>query len=292
MRGPHGEQVKGVGLGLRRQFLPDLRRPTLAEGVDFLEVAPENWIHVGGQLGAALRAVTERYPVVCHGLSLSLGGPSALDERLLVRVKAFMALHGSGLYTEHLSYSAADGHLYELLPLAFTEESVMHTARRIRQAQDLLGQRIAIENASYYARMPLSEMSELEFTRAVLEESDCLMHLDVNNVYVNCVNHGGDPTAFISALPSNRIAYLHVAGHDKVHDTLLVDTHGSPVISPVWELLSHTYKAHGLFPTTLERDLKIPPLNDLKPELAKIAELQGKDHGACQASTHPQAAGL
>lgn len=292
MMGPHPKRAEGVGLGLRRRFLSDLCGPAAWEGVDFLEVAPENWIHVGGQLGAALRAVTERYPLVCHGLSLSLGGPSPLDERLLRQVRAFMTLHEVTLYTEHLSYSSAAGHLYELLPLTFTEESVRHTAGRIIQAQNILGQRIAIENASYYASMPLSDMSELEFTRAVLEESDCLMHLDVNNVYVNCTNHGGDPAAFISALPSARIAYLHVAGHAMIHENLLIDTHGSPVIDPVWELLSHTYRTHGLFPTTLERDLNIPSLIDLKPELATIAELQGKDYVVCQARTDAPVGGL
>lgn len=280
MIGFNRREANGVGLGLRRHFLADLSPAASPVEPDFLEVAPENWIHVGGQLGAALRAVSERYPIVCHGLSLSLGGPSPLDERLLRRVKAFMATHGITLYTEHLSYSSAAGHLYELLPLAFTAESVTHVAQRIMQTQDILGQRIAIENASYYAQMPISDMSELEFTLAVLEEADCLMHLDVNNVYVNCVNHGGEPAAFISALPSDRIAYLHVAGHEKVHERLLVDTHGAPVINPVWELLSHTYMTHGVFPTTLERDLNIPPLIDLKPELAKIAELQGRHHDA------------
>lgn len=268
--------ICGVGLGLRREFLRERRDDTLPVPVNFLELAPENWIHLGGTLARSLRTLTERYPVACHGLSLSLGGPQPLDERLLLRIKTFMAAHGASLYTEHLSYCGGAGQLYELLPLPFTSEAVAHVAQRIRRTQDILGERIAIENASYYASMPISEMSELAFTLAVLAEADCLLHLDVNNVYVNGVNHGGDPRAFIAALPSQRIAYLHVAGHDQLQEHLIIDSHGAPVIDPVWDLLDYTYATHGVIPTTLERDLRIPPLVELAGELARISACQGR----------------
>lgn len=267
-------EVSGTGLGLRREFLTELRTEALPLSVDFLEIAPENWIHIGGGLGAHLRALTERYPFVCHGLSLSLGGPGPLNERLLRSIKSFMATHGIALYTEHLAYCSGTGYLYGLLPLPFTEEAVRHVATRIGQTQDILGHRIGIENTSYYARMPISEMSELGFTLAVLEEADCLLHLDVNNVYVNSVNHKFDAAAFIDALPSSRIAYMHIAGHDRLNDDLLIDTHGATIIDPVWALLERAYRRHGAAPTTLERDMRIPALADLEPELAMIGTLQ------------------
>ena len=169
--------------------------------VDFFEIAPENWIGVGGALGRTLRAFTESHPFVCHGLSLSLGGPAPLDETLLVRIRRFMDAHGISRYSEHLSWCADDGHLYDLLPIPFTGEAVRHVAARIRQAQDILGRRIAVENSSYYAA-PGAEMSELDFIRAVLEEADCELLLDVNNIHVNSVNHGYDAGAFLDAMPA------------------------------------------------------------------------------------------
>lgn len=272
-------EVAGTGLGLRREFLTELGTEALPPGADFLEIAPENWIHIGGALAGHLRALTERFPFVCHGLSLSLGGPGALSERLVRTIKSFMTTHGITLYTEHLAYCSGTGHLYGLLPLPFTEEAVRHVAARIRQTQDILGQRIAVENTSYYAHMPTSDMSELAFTLAVLKEADCLLHLDVNNVYVNSVNHGFDPLAFIDGLPTSRIAYMHVAGHDRLDSKLLVDTHGAPISDPVWSLLEGAYRRHGVAPTALERDMRIPALVDLEPELVRIGTLQRRcDH--------------
>jgi hypothetical protein len=229
---------------------------------------------MGGPHGRRLRPFTERFPFVCHGLSLSLGGPASLDEALLHKIKAFMDTHGIGLYTEHLSYCSDDGQLYDLLPIPFTEEAVRYVASRIRRAQDILERRIAVENASYYVMAPIAEMDELSFIRAVLEEADCDLHLDVNNVYVNSVNHGYDPRQFIAALPAERVVYLHMAGHDRQAEDLIIDSHGAPVISPVWELLDHTYGLMGVHPTLLERDFSFPPLADLVAEVERIARLQ------------------
>jgi uncharacterized protein (UPF0276 family) len=266
--------VHGAGLGLRRALTgPLLSRPDAV--VDFFEVAPENWIGVGGRLGQTLRAFTERHAFVCHGLSLSLGGPAPLDETLLARIRRFMDAHGIAAYSEHLSWCADDGHLYDLLPLAFTEEAVHHVAARIRQSQDILGRRIAVENSSYYA-MPDAGMGELEFVRAVLDEADCNLLLDVNNVYVNSINHGYDAAAFIDALPHARIAWIHVAGHYNEAPDLIVDTHGAPVIDPVWALLEHAYARFGSVPTLVERDFNFPPIDELLAEVERIRELQAR----------------
>lgn len=267
--------IYGAGLGFRRELIPELKVQIPPE-IDFFEIAPENWLDLGGATGKQLRGFTERYPFVCHGLSLSLGGPTPLDEMLLRRIKSFMHQHQVPLYSEHLSYCSDDGHLYDLLPIPFTGEAVKYVAARIRRAQDILEQQIAVENASFYVAAPISEMSEIEFIRAVLEEADCLLHLDVNNIYVNSVNFGFDASTFLRALPSDRIAYIHTAGHYREADDLIVDTHGAEVVDPVWALLDEAYKTHGVYPTLLERDFNIPPLAELVPEVARIAELQKK----------------
>jgi uncharacterized protein (UPF0276 family) len=268
-------RINGAGLGLRRELMLPLKANTPAV-IDFFEVSPENWIGLGGRLAKDFRGFTERYPFVAHGLSLSLGGPDPLDEAFLRRMKAFLDEHRIGLYTEHLSYCSNDGHLYELLPLPFTEEAVRHVAFRIRRTQDILERRMAVENASYYVAAPISDMDELSFIRAVLAEADCDLHLDVNNLYVNSVNHGYDPCAFLQGLPGERIVYVHVAGHDREGPDLIVDTHGREVIDPVWDLLGEVYERFGVFPTLLERDFNLPPLPRLVGEVERIARLQAQ----------------
>ena len=266
-------RLAGAGLGFRRELIAALKTRVPA-AIDFFELAPENWIDLGGAHGRDLRGFTERYPFVCHGLSLSLGGPAPLDELLLHKTRQFMDAHGIRLYTEHLSYCSDDGHLYDLLPIPFTEEAVKYVAARIRRAQDILERRIAIENASFYAAAPIADMDEASFIRAVLLEADCDLHLDVNNVYVNSVNHRYDPLEFIRALPAGRIVYMHMAGHYREADDLLIDTHGAAVIDPVWALLDATYRIHGVAPTLLERDFNIPPLAELTREVERIARIQ------------------
>ncbi|OJW42182.1 MAG: hypothetical protein BGO60_13490 [Thiobacillus sp. 65-1059] len=266
-------RLAGAGLGFRRELVAALKTRVPA-AIDFFELAPENWIDLGGAHGRDLRGFTERYPFVCHGLSLSLGGPAPLDELLLHKTRQFMDAHGIQLYTEHLSYCSDDGHLYDLLPIPFTEEAVKYVAARIRRAQDILERRIAIENASFYAAAPIADMDEASFIRAVLLEADCDLHLDVNNVYVNSVNHRYDPLEFIRALPAGRIVYMHMAGHYREADDLLIDTHGAAVIDPVWALLDAAYRIHGVAPTLLERDFNIPPLAELTREVERITRIQ------------------
>ena len=267
--------LHGAGLGFRRESLDELetRVPVV---IDFFEVAPENWIDMGGVLGRRFRAFAERYPFVCHGLSLSLGGPTPLDEMLLRKIKSFLDQYRIPLYTEHLSYCSDDGHLYDLLPIPMTEEAVKYVAARIRRTQDILERRIAVENASFYVNAPIAEMDEPAFVRAVLEEADCDLHLDVNNVYVNSVNHRFDPRAYIASLPAERVVYMHMAGHYYEAEDLIIDTHGADVIDPVWDLLDFTYQKIGVRPTLLERDFNIPPMSYLEKEVRQIADLQHK----------------
>ena len=267
--------VNGAGLGLRRDSIDELIK-TPTPQVGFMEVAPENWIGVGGTFGKQFRAMTERHDFVTHGLSLSIGSPAPLDEELIKKTGAFMKTHGIKKYTEHLTYCSDDGHLYDLLPIPFTEEAVDYVAERIMRAQDILGQRIGMENASYYTPAPGSEMQEIDFINAVLEKADCELLLDINNIYVNSVNHRYDPVEFMKGLPAERITYAHIAGHYNEDDDLIVDTHGADVIDPVWELLDKTYARFGVIPTLLERDFNIPPLAELLTEVDNIVSIQSK----------------
>ena len=284
MQTPRPFPVHGAGLGLRRALMGPLADHP-APPVDFFEVAPENWMGVGGRFGKQFRRFTERHPFVTHGLSLSLGGPAPLDEDFLRRLKRFLDEHGIRAYTEHLSYCGDDGQLYDLLPIPFTAEAVHYVAARIRRTQDILGRRIAVENVSYYAA-PGQELSELEFIDAVLAEADCDLLLDVNNVYVNSVNHGYDAHAFLAGLPAERILYLHVAGHHRKDPDLLIDTHGADVVDPVWALLDETYARFGVIPTLLERDFDLPPLAQLLGEVQRIAGLQARRSAAGRTERH------
>lgn len=261
-----------AGLGLRRGLMKELWQRQPSE-IDFLEVAPENWIGVGGRQGRRFREFAERYPIILHGLSLSIGSPAPLDVELVRRIRDFMDRHEIRYYSEHLSYCSDDGHLYDLMPIPFSEEAVRYVAGRIRQVQDILGRRIALENISYYAA-PGGSLSEIEFIRAVLEEADCRLLLDVNNIIVNSVNHRYDAEEFLDAMPAQRIAYLHVAGHYVEAEDLRIDTHGAAVSDPVWRLLARTYERLGPIPTLLERDFNFPPLDELLDEVRLVKALQ------------------
>ena len=266
--------MTGAGLGLRRALLGPLQETPNAP-IDFFEVAPENWINVGGKLGKTFRTYTEKHPFVCHGLSLSLGGPAPLDETLLHKIRRLLDEHGIAHYSEHLSYCSDEGHLYDLMPIPFTEEAVDWCAERIARAQEILGRRIAVENVSSYAT-PGQEMSEIDFTTAVLKKADCDLLLDVNNVYVNSVNHRYDAEAFINAMLLGHVAYIHIAGHYNEAEDLIVDSHAAAVIDPVWHLLDVAYARFGVLPTLLERDFKFPPLSELIGELDRVRTIQSK----------------
>lgn len=272
---PPSYPVTGAGLGLRRGELMDSLEKGIPDSIDFMEVAPENWIPMGKSLHDRFSAFTEQVPFVFHGLSLSIGSPAPLDEAFVHDVKDFMKEHDIRIYSEHLSYCSDAGHLYDLLPIPFTPEAVHYVADRIKRVQDILEQRIAMENVSFYAS-PSDEMTEIEFVNAVLEEADCYLHLDINNIYVNSVNHCYDPVEFLKALPGERIAYAHIAGHYNEAEDLIVDTHGADVIEPVWDLLDTAYEHFGVFPTLVERDFNIPPLDILVKEVEHVHTYQNK----------------
>lgn len=265
--------VNGAGLGLRRSFMQELATEEFSDFPDFLEIAPENWMGMGGRYGRSLRQLTERYPFVCHGLSLSIGGPMPLDAQFLKDMRVFLDAHQIRLYSEHLSYTTDDGHLYDLLPIPFTLEAAKYVAGRVQQVQEVLGRRIALENVSYYAA-PGQEMSELDFLIEVLQRADCDLLLDVNNIFVNSINHGYDANAFLDAVPAERVSYIHIAGHYEEAPDLRVDTHGADVIPEVWQLLDRAYQRMGVVPTLLERDFNIPAVPLLLQEMGQIRQHQ------------------
>ncbi|WP_372592534.1 DUF692 domain-containing protein [Guyparkeria sp.] len=271
MRLHESDRVVRVGIGLRRGTMMteiEEQRPD----VDFLEVAPENWIRFGGPARARFKALLEDYPLYTHGLSLSIGGPAPLDIAFVDDVAGFLDEYRPELYSEHLSFCSDNAHLYDLMPIPFTEEAIEHVVARIDTVQQRLGRRLALENVSYYSPVE-STMDERTFILEILERADCDLLLDVNNVYVNSVNHGYDPAAFIDAMPAERVSYLHVAGHHQVEPDLIIDSHGAPVSDPVWDLLGHTYRHVGAVPTLLERDFDIPPLAELMDEVATIRRI-------------------
>lgn len=272
---PRQKEIQGAGLGLRRGLFRALREHSelVAESVDFWEVAPENWINVGGRFGREFRQYAEQYPIVCHGLSLSIGGPTPLDLDFLRSVRGFLDEHEISLYSDHLSACSDHGHLYDLMPIPFTEEAVHHVAARIRTVQEVLDRKIAVEHVSYYAA-PGQALSESEFINAVIDEADCNLLLDVNNAYVNSINFKYDPYEFIDSLPISRVTYIHIAGHFEEADDLRIDTHAARVIDPVWNLLEYVYKRYDSIPTLLERDFNFPAVPELLAEVTQIRQYQ------------------
>ena len=264
--------VNGAGLGLRRALLGPLSSVS-CEHIDFLEVAPENWIGVGGRLGKQFRGFTERFDFMFHGLSLSIGSPDPLDISFVKQVSHFMKEHGVKAYSEHLSFCSNEGHMYDLMPIPFTEEAVYYVAQRIKIVQDIIEQPLIIENVSAYAQ-PGKEMEEIDFLKAVIDEADCRLLLDVNNVFVNSTNHNFDAKEYLRQIPTDKISYLHIAGHYEEAKDLLVDTHGTSVKQDVWDLLDFTYQQHGVIPTLLERDFNIPSITELMVEIDRIKYAQ------------------
>ena len=294
--------LQGAGLGYRRDLADDFLNLSSNNAIQFMEVAPENWVKMGGAARYKFDQAAERYPLAVHGLSLSLGGQAPLDRELLKNTKALMTQYNSTFFSEHLSYCECEGHLYDLLPMPFTEEAVKHVAQRIRYVQDFLGLQISLENTSYYLHYPTSTMNEVEFLNAIAQEADCGIHLDVNNIYVNGVNHGLlDPYVFLDQVDVKRVNYIHIAGHDEEHSAaqvvenlegesfnkikgayrhlpeLLIDTHGEAVKGTVWDLLEYAYQRLPVIPPTLlERDFNFPPFAELYAEVEHIAQLQQK----------------
>ncbi|MCK5764839.1 MAG: DUF692 domain-containing protein [Bacteroidales bacterium] len=264
-----------IGLGFRRDFSEELIRGDRLKA-DFIEFAPENWMGVGGYWGRIVKEAIEKFPVHAHGLSLSVGSPGELDYDFLAKLKTFLDDFGVQVFSEHLSFAkAANAHVYDLLPIPFREDAVKHVAKRIRQVQDFLERRIAIENVSYYTPVA-AEMDEATFIRSVVEEADCDLLLDVNNVYVNAFNHGYDAKEFISRIPLERVVYIHMAGHEQIQPDLIIDTHGQPIIDPVYELFDWTVQRIKPVPVLLERDFNYDDLDQIQDELINLKNITKK----------------
>jgi uncharacterized protein (UPF0276 family) len=253
-------RIRGVGLGLRWEFLDEvLDGPPL--DVAFFEVSPENYMRRGGYYPAALERIAERYPIVTHGLTLSLGSAGEPDPVFVRDLRAELERLGTPWHSDHLSFtSAGDTVLHELLPLPFDEASVGRVADRVRWLTDAFRLPLALENITYYAHLGPKSMSEAEFVSRVVEASGAPLLLDVNNVWVNARNFGFEPHEHLARLPLDRVIEVHVAGHEKQPSGLILDTHGTPVCAPVLELLEWTLERTGPVPVLLERDNDVPEL--------------------------------
>ncbi|MEW6463420.1 DUF692 domain-containing protein [Ectopseudomonas khazarica] len=261
----------GHGLGLRSEYYQEIleRRPA----VDWFEIISENYMVDGGKALYYLDAIAEHYPLVMHGVSLSIGGPHALDRDYLQRLAQLARRVRPAWISDHLCWSRGNAHqLHDLLPLPYTEESLQHVAARVRQVQDVLERPLVLENVSSYLRCADDQMSEWQFLSALCELSGCELLLDINNVYVSARNHGFEPWDFISALPTERIRQFHLAGHHDYGD-YLIDTHDHPVCDPVWQLYRRTLAHLGPVSTLLERDDHLPPLDELLSELQQARRI-------------------
>lgn len=274
-----------IGVGYRRAMTDALLDGTEIRP-DFVELAPENWIDVGGTWKKRLNQVADKYPILCHGLSLSIGSPDELDYDFIAKLKAFLDEYDVPLYSEHLSYSKCDNaHLYDLLPIPFRQDAVDHIVNRIRIVQDMLERPLVLENVSYYTPVA-AEMSEVDFVSAIVKESGCKLLLDVNNVYVNAFNHNYDPKAYIDGLPLDSVAYMHMAGHHKVQPDLIIDTHGAPIIDPVYELFEYATERTKPVPVLLERDFNLPEMAELNGELNRLRDIAASQWVNSSSSSH------
>lgn len=263
-----------VGIGYRKDFSKEFLNSDILKP-DFVEVAPENWIGIGGFWKQQLQKVTEKYPLYTHGLSLSIGSPDELDVDFVKQVKKFLDENNVVLYSEHLSFTKSENaHTYDLLPIPFTKKAIDNVVSKIQQAQDILKRKLILENASYYTTLA-QEMGEPEFINEIISRSGCEMLLDVNNVYVNSFNHSYDAKEFISKMPLEKVKYIHMAGHLKLSDKLIIDTHGEAIIDPVYQLLEHTLSVLNRdVPVLLERDFNIPQLSELQNEINAIRKIK------------------
>jgi uncharacterized protein (UPF0276 family) len=290
--GGHEEEdpvtLSGVGLGLRWEFLDELMEASAAGSlpVDFLEVSPENYMKRGGRYPSSLASLAERLPIVTHGLTMSLGGVDPLDGAYLRDLAAFLHETKTPWHSDHLCFGAVDHRvLHDLLPLAFTRATVERVAERIRRARDAIQLPLAVENISYYWHPGRAEMGEPELLTRVCDLADCGLMLDVNNAYVNAVNFGLDPDAWLREAPLDRVVQIHVAGHEwfavdagglgepaaaHASDAMIIDTHGADVPDPVLLLLERALARTGPVPVVLERDQNVPPLDVLLDELGRI----------------------
>jgi len=255
----------GFGLGLRVDHYETILNERPA--VDWFEALTENYLVPGGKPLYHLTRIREHYPMVMHGVSMSIGSTQPLDRTYLAEVKALAQRIEPAWISDHLCWTGVAGkNLHDLMPLPYTDEALKHVAQRVRTVQDILGRRILLENVSSYVTFRDSRMSEWDFLRAVAEEADCLILLDVNNIYVSSINHEFDPREYLAAIPVERVQQIHLAGHQN-HGDYLIDTHDHPVPDPVWALYADAVRRFGRVSTMIERDANIPPLAELQDEL-------------------------
>lgn len=265
-----------VGIGYRKEFSKTFLNTDILQP-DFVEVAPENWLGVGGYWKKELKQVLEKYPLYCHGLSLSVGSPEGIDKDFVKQVKQFLEDTQAVLYSEHLTFSKVDNaHLYDLLPIPFTQEAIERVSENILQVQDILKRQLILENGSYYTVLK-AEMSEEDFINEIVNRTGCELLLDVNNVYVNAFNHTYDAKKFIQKMPLDKVKYIHMAGHYQVNDHLIIDTHGGDIIDPVYDLFGWTLGQIGKdIPVLLERDFNIPELENLQHEINTLRMIKNE----------------
>lgn len=264
----------GFGLGLRPDHYQDVL--DCNPPVDWFEVLSENYMVPGGKPLHFLDRIVERYPVVMHGVSLSVGSASPLNEGYLTDLKALADRAGALWVSDHLCWTGVGGfNMHDLLPLPYTEEALIHVAERVRRVQEHIERPFLLENVSTYLTYEHSVMSEWDFLRGVAEEADCGILLDVNNIYVSAFNHGFDPADYLAGIPPERVAQFHLAGHTNRGDCI-IDTHDHPIVDPVWRLYEEALRRFGPVSTMIERDADIPPLAELLDELAVARTLAGE----------------
>lgn len=268
--------LSGFGLGLRPQHFPAIHDSGDVTGVDWFEIISENFMNVGGMPMRNLLDVRARFPMVMHGVSLSIGSTDPLDHDYLASLRQLIDVLEPEVVSDHLCWTGAHGlNMHDLLPLPLTEETLDHVAGRVHEVQDTLGRRIALENTSTYITFTDDDMTEWDFIRELMERADCDLLLDVNNVYVSAFNHGFNPATYLSGIPGERICQIHLAGHENNGDHI-VDTHDAPVVEAVWELYRDTIRRFGPIPTMIERDGNIPPFTELVDELSVARRLSAE----------------
>lgn len=261
----------GTGFGLRRELATAIFEH--AEKIDWLEIVPENYMNLGGKARERLEQAISCFTLISHGLNLSIGSADPLNKSYLSSLKSLLDKIDSPWWSDHLCFTSINGtYLHDLLPIPLSTKSIKHVAERIKMVQSFMARPFLLENISYYMQVPGSFLNETEFIGEILESADCGMLLDVNNVYVNSLNHGFDPFAFIDALPLERVVQIHVAGHKRIGE-YVIDTHGEPVIEPVFELLRHVLKKTSVNAIMLERDQNFPDFTELLAELDEIRTL-------------------
>ncbi len=261
----------GVGLGLRRELAAETM--VNKDAIDWLELVPENYMDLGGKTRQRLDDALEKFPLVTHGVNLSIGSTDELSQDYLSSISRLLNKIDAPWWSDHLCFTSIENsYLHDLLPLPLSAEALKHVVKRVKTAQHVVGRPFLLENISYYMEMPGDQMEEVDFLAQVLEKADCGLLLDVNNVYVNSVNHNFDPYRYLDRLPLERTVQIHVAGHSH-GDELLIDTHGAPVIEPVFELLEYVLKRTDVKAIMLERDQNYPQFSEILAELAQIRDI-------------------